>query len=86
MLALDGQELKIEVEKGSDNNIKESEMSRNQLSDYLVEQVNEMLRNQLSDGLLIVNVKNPDDEFFQFIKSIETKTHVGDSCSNSAAT
>ncbi len=35
-----------------------------------------MLGNQLSDGLLIDDVKKPDDEICQFIELTETKNHV----------
>ena len=35
-----------------------------------------MLGNQLSDGLLIDDVKKPDDEICEFIELIETKNHV----------
>ena len=66
------------MKKESENNIEESddEMFRYQLSYYLVEQLHEMLGNQLSDGLLIDDVKKPDDEICQFIELIETKNHV----------
>jgi len=73
-----GQQSKIEVKKESENNIEESddEMFRNQLYYSLEEQLHEMLGNQLSDGLLIDDVKKPDDEICQFIELIETKNHV----------
>ncbi len=73
-----GLESKNEVKKESENNIEESddEMFRNQLYYYLDEQLNEMLGNQLSYGLLIDDVKKPDDEICLFIELIETKNHV----------